>query len=148
MKRRFITLTLLAGLVVGSTVVGTPAAGAAPINDLLVDFGPQGLWVRLNHHNNISWQKLDDQSPVAVGTPCLQDGVLASFEGRGFLQKEDANDEWEVLRPDIVPFAIAAGDVDNNTHCDFGALVRYGPGEDDRLLIGLNRGAEGYWIRP
>jgi len=129
-------LLRVAAVCLGLVVPGAAAAG--PVNDLLVDFGSHGLWVRLN---NATWKRLDAQDPEAVAG-C--DGrIFASFTGRGLLARSVAGD-WARVRSEV-PIALATGDTDGNGVCDLAASV-----EDSatrgRLLVELN-GNPDAWIK-
>lgn len=100
-------------------------------DDLLVDFGSQGLWVRLN---NLAWLKANGLSPIAIATADLngdgRDEAIASFTGRGLLARFNLT-TWTRLHG-TVPKHFIAGDFDGSGRADvaadFGSIgiwVRY-----------------------
>jgi len=94
-------------------------SGRGAVNDLLVDFGSHGLWVRLN---NDRWVRLDAANPLAVAacpenSPGLGDTIYASFAERGLQRRFADNPHFFDFRSEV-PIRLVTGDTDGNGYCD------------------------------
>ena len=93
-------------------------------NDLLVDFGSQGLWRFLN---NTNWQKLLGYSPLDIAAGDLdgdqKDEAIGSFPGLGLLANYNNSATWAKLHP-AAPAHIVVGDFDGNGKDDLVADLR------------------------
>jgi hypothetical protein len=129
---------------IAGLLVSQPANAVPARNDLVIDFGANGLWLRLN---NSTWKKIDSQSPLAVAACDLDtdgiDDVIASFAGRGLvarlstLQDEEPGFTHPML--DEVAAQLVTGDFDGNGFCDIAALVKaIPPAFVDTVWINLN----------
>lgn len=100
--------------------------GALPPNDVLVDFGGNGLWQRMN---NATWVKIDTRSPIAITAGDLdnnfKDEAIASFTGYGLQARYNNGGAWRLLHSSA-PNRVQAGDLDGNgvddIAGDFGTL--------------------------
>ncbi|HEX9903677.1 MAG TPA: hypothetical protein VGA77_01815, partial [Propylenella sp.] len=102
------------------------------MNELIVDFGSNGLWVR-RESKKPHWVKLHDKTTVALATGDLdgngKDDLIVSFGGLGLRAR--MNNAWWTKLHDETPSRIVTGDLDQTGKAE--------------VVVGL--GAAGLWAR-
>ena len=89
-------------------------------DDLLVNFGPQGLWERLN---DSTWTQIGGRPSVIASGDLdgnTNDEAIGGFSGRGLLARYNNRAPWRKLH-DAVPLRIAVGDFNGEQTDDLAA---------------------------